>query len=108
MCRVMRDLGFAVIEAADGGEALLRIKQTRPELLVTDCQMPGTDGIRLVRALRGSGMTMPIIMISGVNDAVITRIAREAGVNHFLTKPVEFHELRECLRQVLGRLPNAA
>jgi len=109
MCRVMREMGFvAVAEASDGHEALLRITQYRPQLLITDCQMPNMDGIRLTRALRSSGITLPIIMISAVNDQLITRAALEAGVNKFLPKPVEYMELRESLRQVLGALPTAA
>jgi YesN/AraC family two-component response regulator len=109
MCRVMRDLGFLeVLEAADGQEAMRRLANFRPHLLITDCQMPNMDGIRLTRALRGCGMTLPIVMISGVQDQLIVKLALNAGVNKFLAKPVELFELRECLRHVLGHLPTAA
>src|SRR5438094_301932 len=65
--RALRDFGFhaaSIIDASDGAEALRQLEQLAdsappPRLIVTDCQMPHMDGIRLTRALRAAGVSVP-------------------------------------------------
>ena len=109
MRRVLQQVGFRrITEAGDGEEALLLLAEFRPDLIITDCQMPKMDGLRLTRALRAAGLDIPIIMVSGVTDPALQRAATEAGVTGFLPKPAELTSLCNLLRQALGRLPRAA
>jgi len=114
--RALRQMGFdwnQIVEAGDGAEALLHLaaasdRGRTPRLIVTDCQMPNMDGIRLTRALRAAGIAVPILMLSGVDDAAIVKAALTAGVSRFIAKPADLDQLRDALRQLLGHLPSAA
>ena len=109
MVRVMSRLGIeTVTEAPTGEEALRALSERRPQLIITDCQMPGMDGIRLTRALRASGVDVPIIMLSGATDRSVIDAALRAGVTRFLAKPVELADLRDALEQTLGWKMRAA
>src|SRR3954463_6220586 len=78
-------LGFGLIaEAGDGQEALDVLSGFRAELIVTDCQMPRMDGLRFTRALRASGITVPIFMISAVRDELVISTAFSAGITRFI------------------------
>ena len=84
-----RALGAEVLgESADGVEALDALRSLRPDLILTDCQMPRMDGITLVRRLRARGDSTPVIMISGQLDPQVVARAYEAGVSHYLPKPL--------------------
>src|SRR4051794_18183682 len=80
--RLLEDAGAdEVTEACDGHEAMSRMPDTRPDLIVTDFQMPQMDGIRFTRAIRAAGIDTPIVMISAMNDPTVTKLALDAGVN---------------------------
>ena len=113
--RILQRLGFVdstIAEAVDGADALEQLAQTceeeSPRLIVTDCQMPRMDGIRLTKALRAAGISIPILMISGVDDDAIIRAATTAGVSHFLHKPLQLELFDQALRDLLGAMPSAA
>ena len=79
-------LGYAVITAGDAESALSRvITGDAVDLVITDYQMPGTDGIEFIRALRRVMPSLPVLMVSGVDDPVIDP---QLGVFAYLHKPV--------------------
>lgn len=75
-----------------------------PDLILTDMQMPGMDGVELVRALRATkdGALIPIIAVTGSSDVAVRREALEAGVTDFLTKPLDAQETRARCRNLLA------
>src|SRR5207237_3330976 len=75
---------LSVHEAADGQAAMEQIPSSRPNLIITDCQMPRMDGLRLTRALRAAGVEVPVIMVSGITDRTMIQSALDNGVPHFL------------------------
>ena len=89
----------AIAEAVDGAEALSAITQHRPDLIMTDYQMPGMNGLELVRTLRAQGAAMPILALS--SETSIAAAIRAAGATAFLAKPFRVRELRETLRALL-------
>lgn len=100
---LLRDCGFTqVIEAGDGQQALVALGQNRPNLIITDCQMPKMDGITLTRALRTRGQQAPIIMLSGQDDPQVVEMALEAGVNHYVAKPLHAEAVTSTIQQALG------
>jgi signal transduction histidine kinase len=92
--------GVELRVAADGLEALALARERKPDLLLTDNEMPGLTGIQLVRVLRNtwSRLELPILMLTA-NSATETKVqAFRYGANDYVTKPVEAAELRARVR----------
>lgn len=97
-------LDLDVVKANNGFEALIRIGERRPDLLVSDLNMPGMDGFRMIRTLRedsgSAGMSM--IVVSGLDRATIKAMGLPSDIPVF-PKPVPFGELRSAVEDGLGR-----
>ena len=93
-------LGHSVICASNGREAMALALEAMPQIVITDWMMPGMDGLELCRALRATewGQTIYIIMLTGIDTREEVTEAFEAGVDDFLTKPVDLRSLRARLR----------
>ena len=95
ICSVLSQNGYDVERAADGVEALARIRETMPDILVTDIAMPRMDGIELIRTIRADDTfdLMPVIVVSArVGDS--DRLEGiEAGAEVYLAKPFISREL---------------
>lgn len=97
-------LPVTLITATNGFEALIRIGETKPDLLITDLNMPGMDGFRMIRMLRANPdfRSMDVIAVTALGREEITdRGGLPADVRIF-TKPVPFSELERIVRE---RLP---
>ncbi len=98
-------LGFTVIDAANGKEALDSYLKNAAEisLVLTDMGMPVMDGYQLFRELKTLRPDLPIIISSGFGDTVVaTRIASE-DIAGLISKPYSFEQLREVLKMVMER-----
>jgi len=102
-------LGAQLIKARDGFDALIRIGEARPDLLISDLNMPGMDGFRMVRTLRADPRygSMAIIVISGLDRATITSMGLPDDIPVF-AKPVRFPELRARIEQIFNDIDAAA
>jgi CheY-like chemotaxis protein len=90
--------------AASGEEALDQLDgEIRPELIVilSDINMPGMDGLELLRAVKQRRPELPVMMVTAYGDEERRRRAAEYGAIEFITKPVDF----EVLKTQLQRLP---
>ena len=98
------DLPIDVTPAGNGFEALLRMGQNCPDLLVTDLNMPGLDGFKMIAALRGVASSyddMDIVVVTGLSGAEIERRGGlPSGVQVF-HKPVPFDEIELLVRERL-------
>jgi YesN/AraC family two-component response regulator len=100
---MLEELGFAVIEAADGKTALELYRKNAAEisLVITDIGMPVIDGFTLFRELKMIKPDLPIIISSGFGDiSVTTRIPREE-IAGLVCKPFKFDHLREVMKSAL-------
>jgi two-component system nitrogen regulation response regulator NtrX len=97
----LEERGFYVDEAADGDEALEKMKDTRYTLIILDIKMPGTDGLEVLRLIREQNLADKVIMLTGVNELKIARDTLQLGANDFLTKPYEFKTLLACMERVI-------
>jgi diguanylate cyclase (GGDEF)-like protein len=98
--QVLLSAGCDVESAADGQEALSKVRQQRPDVVVTDWQMPVMDGLTLCRILKGTEETRftHVVMLSarGETEAKVTGL--ETGADDYLVKPVEPVELMARVR----------
>jgi len=92
---VLSDQGYHLDMASDGLEALEKIAEFRPDLVLLDIMMPGMDGFEVCRRLRGDHRSsqMPVIMVTALEDQESRVKGLAAGANDFLTKPVDRTEL---------------
>ena len=100
--REARDGTYVLHFATSGHEALDRIPEVRPELIVilSDINMPGMDGLALLREIKRRRPDLPVMMVTAYGDDERRRRATEDGATHFLTKPVDFDALKEQLRRL--------
>jgi Response regulator containing CheY-like receiver domain and AraC-type DNA-binding domain len=92
------ELGYEAPEqAADAEEALARMKTEPVDVLLVDIQMPGMDGLELVRTLRGSYPDVFVLIISAYDEFEYARRAVEIGANAYLLKPVKIEEVERWL-----------
>ena len=93
---------FDMIKASNGFEALIRIGEAKPDLLISDLSMPGMDGFRMIRTLRADAAyaDMAIIVVSGLDKTTVTSMGLPADIP-FFSKPVPFPGLRTAVEHVL-------
>ena len=93
--------------AASGEEALDRLANgVEPELIVilSDINMPGMDGLSLLREIKARRPELPVMMVTAYGDDDRRRRASEAGAHEFLAKPVDFDLLKEELHRLSAKL----
>lgn len=101
---VLEQLGHTeVTEANDGVEALARIAESRPELAIIDWNMPNMDGITLVRKIRESDKSLPLIMCTTESEKARVLEAVKAGVNNYVVKPFTAETLAEKINATLAK-----
>lgn len=85
---LLEEQGFRVRLAADGEEALARIRERRPDVLVTDVNMPRRDGLALTRAIRADRATagLPVILLTSQDDEAARAAGALAGADAYLVK----------------------
>jgi len=96
-------VGHPVHSAGNGREALALALEVMPQIVVTDWLMPVMDGLEFCRALRATewGQSMYVIMLTGVDTEEEVVRAFEAGVDDYVTKPVNLRALRARMRAAL-------
>jgi len=99
-------LGFEVQTTASGLDAAERIEKEKYDGLLIDVKMPGMDGFELTRRVRSSKLNryVPIVILTGLNDADTMRRAFEAGAMWFLTKPVSADRLHGLMKALRGSM----
>jgi DNA-binding NtrC family response regulator len=101
--QLVKGWGYAVEVAADGREALDRIPEFHPGIVLTDLVMPVMDGLALLKALQedGEDVTTVILTAQGTVETAVSAIKQ--GAYDYLTKPVDLQRLRILLDQIVER-----
>jgi DNA-binding NtrC family response regulator len=102
LARILSGENFLVTSAAGACDALELLKSAQFDLVISDLRMPECDGLNLLESLRGSGNTLPVIILTAYGEVDTYLAAMNAGATEYLNKPIQSDELlksvRACLR----------
>ena len=100
---VLKRLGFDVATAVDGPSALKTIPEFKPDLMITDLNMPGMNGIELIKEAKATPAMRfkPVLMLTTESQQSERDEAKQAGATGWLVKPVAPEQLAGVVKQVL-------
>lgn len=103
--KALRPAGFEVFLASDGIEGVEALPDARPDLIITDINMPRMDGFGLIDAVRADDAysSVPILVLTTESGADLKARARKAGATGWIVKPFEDTRLISVINRVLGR-----
>ena len=97
--------GYDVMTALDGEQALAKVAQDKPDLIVLDIMMPKLDGYETCKALKSDPETrdIPVILLSAKGRNVDQKVGFEVGADDYITKPFSPRKLVERINSILGQ-----
>jgi two-component system KDP operon response regulator KdpE len=99
----LTSMGFTVVEAARGEEALSLVRVTRFDAVLLDVDMPGMGGVETCHCIRRAVARLPILMLTVMNSEDDKVLALDAGADDYITKPFQVRELTARLRSAVRR-----
>ena len=95
--------GYIVDVAYDGEEALTKVKEVKPELIVLDVMLPKKDGIEVCKTIRSDKNLVPILMLTAKDDEFDRVLGLELGADDYMTKPFSPREVVARVKAILRR-----
>ena len=97
--------GYEVVTALDGEQALEKVAQQKPDLIVLDIMMPKLDGYETCKALKSKAETkdIPVILLSAKGRNVDQKTGFEVGADDYITKPFSPRKLVDRINAILGQ-----
>lgn len=103
LAEILRDEGYRVETAADGSEALGKLEHGQPDIVLTDLQMPGMNGLALLHNLRAQQNDAVVVVMTGFGAVDTAVSAMKEGATDYLTKPINITELVLVLERGMER-----
>jgi DNA-binding NtrC family response regulator len=100
LARSLRSVAEPIAVAGSGEEALTRIAESTPDVILTDVRMPGLGGMELLRLVRQRVPEVDVILMTAFDDLPLVAAAMRDGATDFLVKPLDLHQLRRLLERV--------
>src|SRR5215467_169136 len=97
----LREEGYGVLGALTSDEGLKLAILSRPELVLLDIALPGTDGIELLKRIRSINPTSRVIMVTGNMDPALARKCLELGALAYIDKPFDLAYLKRVIAKAL-------
>lgn len=100
----LKEAGYTVMEAEDGRQALNVLAANKPDVVITDLNMPNMDGLSLIKELRAKDeyQGTPILMLTTESDVEKKNAGREAGATGWIVKPFNPEKLLSVIQKVSG------
>ncbi|MEW8957761.1 Sporulation initiation phosphotransferase F [Moorella humiferrea] len=101
LCEALKQLGYIPCEAKDGAEALEKIKNETPVLVILDLKMPGMSGVEFLKNVRRLAVHLPAIVITAYNELDFRCQLEGLGVRYILQKPFDIRQLYRAVEEAL-------
>jgi DNA-binding NtrC family response regulator len=98
----MGEENFTVVSAADGEDAIDKIRKETFDVIITDLIMPGLNGLELARMVRDLQPQSKVIMMTSHSELLDKGEAKNAGVQGFIDKPFLVQEVKSVVRQIIS------
>lgn len=102
----LTDLGYEVLEAENGADALHLFERLQPPMILTDIKMPGMDGIELLQRVKRANPEIEVIMITGHGDMELAVKSLKYDATDFITKPINVDVLEIAIQRSAERIIN--
>lgn len=101
---VLEGAGYRVLQAEDGEAALAKLAGMRPDMIITDMNMPRLDGIGLIKRLRADPKMsgLPILMLSTESEEAKKQAGKAAGATGWIVKPFDQAKLVAVVKKLIG------
>ncbi len=96
--------GYEVITTHDGREAIAKIEEQAPDLVISDIMMPYASGLEITALLKQKQKQIPIIILSAMEQEKVVMEAFELGADDYITKPFSLNELSIRVKRLMARL----
>jgi CheY-like chemotaxis protein len=99
----LQQSGYRVVTATNGEESIKVASLTNPDLILMDLSMPGLDGLGATRKIREHPILrpVPVVAVTAFNTEGFKRAAHDAGIDGYITKPIDFERLNDLIRSLL-------
>ena len=94
LAEVFGEYGYEIETAREGEEALRKVKEKRPHVMLLDIRMPGMDGLEVLRRVREVDPSLGVIMVTAVIEEGLAKEAMRLGAFDYITKPIDLDYLR--------------
>ena len=103
ICRILQEAGMEVVRASDGEEAIARIQEKPPDLVILDVVMPRMNGFEVVRELRENEETkhLPVVFCTQKYTEIAKAWGIELGADAYVSKPIEPKQFISLVRRLL-------
>lgn len=101
LCEALKTLGLTTCEAKDGAEALEKIRNETPGLVILDLKMPGMSGVEFLKNVRRIAVHLPAIVITAYNELEFRCQLEGLGVRYILQKPFDIPQLYRVVEEAL-------
>jgi len=91
------ELGYDVSVSHSGMDAVRKVKQLKPDIMLLDLIMDGINGMEVLRRVRLFNNSIGIIMVTAVTVEGVGKEALEKGADEYITKPIDYDHLSECI-----------
>jgi DNA-binding response OmpR family regulator len=104
MSAALAKVGIQAVVARDAMQAVMGAHKTTPDIILMDVNMPGGTGLNALQKIKSSSRTqlIPVIVVSGVDDATLPRKVSDLGAIDFIKKPVKSDDLQKKVCAALG------
>ncbi len=95
--------GYTVIDCVDGKEALQKLEEELPDLVITDIMLPYASGLEILRFVKSKSSSAAVIVLSALGQEKTVEDAFELGADDYITKPFNLNELAVRVKRLLKK-----